>query len=130
MHIAGRRTSLWFPSTRDGDRTHIAKLSCQWFYPRSHLSVSACILNTSKSSIFNFLKGLLLLLCMYVCLCPCACVCPWRLGEGAGSPGAGHAGGPELPMAVGGCWEPNSGPPQEQQVRFTTEPSLQLQSSA
>lgn len=45
---------------------------------------------------------------------------PWRPEESVTSPVAGVTGGCELHDV--GCWELNSGPLGEQQVRLTTEP--------
>ena len=47
----------------------------------------------------------------------------WRTEEGAEYPGTGVKDDHEL---LCGCLEPNSGPPQEQEVLLTVEPSLQL----
>jgi hypothetical protein len=55
--------------------------------------------------------------CVYVSVCVCECRCPWRWAEGGGSPG--------LWATWYGCWEPNSGPLQEQKG-LTDELSLQL----
>lgn len=51
--------------------------------------------------------------CLHVCLCTICMQCPWTSEDGVRSPGTGFTGGCELSC---GCWDPNLGPLQEQQV--------------
>ena len=76
---------------------------------------------------FYFIKIYLYAVCMSVLPAYTAVYCiheyPGKLEEGVGFSGTGVTGSCELSC---GCWKPNTGLLQEQQVLLTPEPSLQL----
>ena len=94
----------------------------------STLSACVCVclsvyLPTSLSVYFLPFKVYLFYFYVYDCFA-CIGTHVWRSEEGIRSPETGVTGGCEPPCR---CWEPNSGPLQEQQMLLTAKPSFQTQ---